>query len=105
MIRLRSQDRETDSRRTWLACHHQPRDWGAEFSKALDLLMEEPVTLGDRMTFAGESGRIMWRRSGFWTIIRLELGIYSKKKRQLIAAGLLKAARNAAYRDQENTNG
>lgn len=105
ILRLRSRDDETHSQRAWLAFHRQPRNWEAEFSKALDLLMEEPVALGDAVTFAGESGKIMWRQSGFWTIIRLKLGIYSKKKRQLIAAGLLKAARNAECRDQENADG
>lgn len=105
IISLRRQDRETNSRYTWLAFHRRPRNWGAEFSKALDLLMQEPNVLANAVTFAGESGGIMWQRSGFWTIIRLELRIYSIKKRQLIAAGLLKAARNAACRDQENTNG
>jgi hypothetical protein len=105
IISLRSQDRETISRYTWLAFHQGQRNWGSEFSKALDLLMEDPIVVVNAVTFAGDSGRIMWQRSGFWTIIRVKLGIYSIKKRRLIAAGLLKAARNAECRDQENTNG
>ena len=105
IVRLRSRNHETESRYSWLAFGRQPRNWGAEFSKALDLLMEEPIVARDGVVFAEKSGRIAWRRKGLCTIIRLELAIYSIKKRRLIAAGLLKAARNATCWSQETANG
>jgi hypothetical protein len=84
---------ETNSRYVWVAIHRRAKDWGIIFSRALDLLMEEP-TLRDRVTFAGDEGRIVWQPHAFWTIIRLDLSTYSRKKRRFIAAALLKAARN-----------
>lgn len=90
---LRGHHGETSSHYIWLAVHGSGKDWATTFSRALDLLMEEPVT-GNGVSFAGDAGRIVWQRHAFWTIIRLDLNIYSRNKRRLIAAALLKAARN-----------
>src|SRR5215469_8245396 len=95
---------ESRSRLAWLAIQnqHKHKDWKAIFLRALDLLMEEvlpedppreePVA-HTSVSFAGGEGTIVWQRRAFWTIIRLELSVYSEKKRRLIAAALLKAAR------------
>jgi hypothetical protein len=85
---------EINSRYLGLAVHRHAKDWGAIFSRALDLLMEEPTARDQVVTFASGAGRIVWQPHAFWTIIRLDLGTYSRKKRRLIAAALLKTARN-----------
>ncbi len=90
---LRRHHGETSSHYVWLAIHKRQKDWATMFSRALDLLMEEPVT-GNGVSFAGDAGRIVWQPHALWTIIRLDLSIYSRNKRRLIVAALLKAARN-----------
>jgi len=95
IARLRRSHGEVRSRLMWVAIHGRQKremDWGALLSRALDLLMEEPV-LDDGVTFAEGAGSIIWQRHAFWTIIRLEMSVYSRKKRGLIAAALLKVAR------------
>jgi hypothetical protein len=91
---------EIRSRVTWLAIHSSQKggkDWGALFSRALDLLMEdvqmEEPAVHSTVSFAQGAGRITWRRYRFWTIIRFELGVYSRNKRHLIAAAVGKAVR------------
>jgi hypothetical protein len=105
IMRLRRHDAERVSLHRWLAIHRSPRDWTTSFSRTLELLMEEPAVLGDTISFAQKSGIILWRRKAFWTIIRLELKVYSQKKRQLIAAALLKTARNSTPNAKEKTHG
>ena len=95
MVRLRRREMDTATRQVWFAIHARPKNWANIFSHALDLLMEEPEGDEHDVTFAGGSARIGWKRSGFWTIIHVELGAYSRKKRQLIAAALFKAGRYA----------
>jgi len=105
IMRLGRGDAERASFHRWLAIHRSSRDWAACFSRTLDLLMEEPTPTENTISFAEKSGTILWRRKAFWTIIRLELNIYSQKKRQLIAAALLKAARNSTSNQKENVHG
>lgn len=95
IVRLRHRDANKTSVHRWVAFHRLPRDWAPGFSRTLDLLMEEATILEGAINFADKSGMILWRRGAFWTIIRLELNIYSQKKRKLIAAALLKTARNS----------
>jgi hypothetical protein len=105
IMRLRRHDAERVSLHRWLAIHRSPRDWTTSFSRTLDLLMEEPVILAETISFADKSGIILWRRKAFWTIIHLELKVYSHKKRQLIAAALLKTARNCTPNSKEKAHG
>lgn len=95
IVRLRRSETEAATRQLWLAIHTRPKNWSNIFKHALDLLMEEPEGHENRVTFAEGAARIDWQRSGFWTIIQLELGAFSQKKRQLIAAALFKAGRYA----------
>jgi hypothetical protein len=88
-----SRDTDRRSRQIWIAIHPQERDWSAVFCNALDLLMETSKVDRQRISFAGGAGQIAWQRTAFWTIIRLDMSAFSKKKRHLIAAALLKSAR------------
>jgi hypothetical protein len=93
IVVLRSRHGETYSRLVWVAVHRQKKPWAETLSRALDLLMEEPM-VHDGICFAGDGGKIIWQTYAFWTIIRLEVTVYSRNKRRLITAALLKAARN-----------
>lgn len=95
IVRLRRSETEAATRQLWLAIHTRPKNWSNIFKRALDLLMEKPEGHENEVTFAEGAARIDWQRSGFWTIIHLELGAFSQKKRQLIAAALFKAGRYA----------
>lgn len=93
IVRLRRSETEAATRQLWLAIHTRQKNWSNIFKRALDLLMEKPEGHENEVTFAEGAARIGWQRSGFWTIIHLELGAFSQKKRQLIAAALFKAGR------------
>ncbi len=85
----------TDSKlaRIWVAIHPRQRDWGTVFCDALNLLMETANIDQHGVDFAKGAGHIVWRRIAFWTIIRVNMSVFSKKKRRLIADALLKSAR------------
>lgn len=76
---------------TWWSPHLAPRDWAAVLVPALDLLVlpaaRTPTGLTCRL------GSIDWTVGGYWSTITLRLGVGSAKKRQLVCAALLKAAR------------
>jgi hypothetical protein len=88
-----SRNTERRSRHIWVAIHTQERDWAAVFCNALNLLMETSNVGQQRISFFEGAGQIAWRRTAFWTIIRLDMSMFSRKKRQLIARGLLQSAR------------
>jgi hypothetical protein len=81
------------SRYIWLAVHRRERDWAAVFGNALRLLMETSDLHQQVIRFADGAGQITWRRTSFWTMIRLKLNAFSREKRALVAAVLLKSAR------------
>jgi len=93
VVRVYSRRTDRRSRQIWLAIHPQERDWAAVFCNALDLLMETSNVDPHGISFAEGAGQIAWRRTAFWTIIGLNMSAFSMKKRQLIAAALLKSAR------------
>ena len=95
VVRAYSRSTNRSSMHIWVAIHPRERDWAAVFQNALDLLMETSSLGQQRIDFAQGSGQITWRRTAFWTIIRLNVMAFSKKKRQLIGAALLKSARYA----------
>ena len=93
VARVYSRDTDRSSRHIWFAIHPRERDWAVVFCNALDLLMETSKVDGQRISFAEGAGQIAWQRTAFWTIIRLDMSAFSKNKRLLIAAALLKSAR------------
>ena len=93
VIQIYSAGGERASRYVLLAVHRREHDWGVVFCNALRLMMETPDLRQGLMLFAEGGGQLTWRRTAFWTIIRVELNAFSKNKRALIAASLLKAAR------------
>jgi|SRR5580698_880652 hypothetical protein len=93
IARVYSRDSDRSSRHLWIAIHPRERDWAAVFRNALDLLMEISQVQRQQVTFADGAGHIAWQRTSFWTIIRLDMSAFSKKKRRLLAAALLKSAR------------
>jgi hypothetical protein len=88
-----SSQAEKQTQCIWIAFHGKDKDWAGVFSRAIDLLMEEPATGPQEVSFAEGAGRIAWRQRAFWTIIRLRLETFSRKKRRLVAAALLKSSR------------
>jgi hypothetical protein len=93
VVQVCSRDTDRWSRQICIAIHAQERDWAAVFCNALGLLMETPRVDRGGISFAEGAGQIAWQRTAFWTIIRLNTSVFSKKKRQLIAGALLKSAR------------
>jgi hypothetical protein len=93
VVQINSSSGDPSSSYIWLAIHNRKRDWAAVFCSALKLLMETPDVQPQEVRFAEGASRITWQRTWFWTIIRLQLNSFSPKKRALIAAALLKAAR------------
>ena len=79
--------------RRCLAVHSRPPDWHRLFTSTLDLLMigAEPMPGGLRI--GDGAGTLAWRGSRFWTLIEMDLTGFSAKKRSLVVAGLVKAAR------------
>jgi hypothetical protein len=92
-VQVYSRNTERRSRHIWVAIHPQGRDWASVFCNALNLLMEASNVDQQRISFSEGAGQIAWRRAAFWTIIRLDMITFSRKKRQLIASGLLHSAR------------
>jgi hypothetical protein len=93
VLRVRSRDTDRSLRQIWIAIHPRERDWAVVFGNAFDLLMETSQVDRQRISFADGAGRVAWQRTAFWTIIRLDMSAFSKNKRRLIAAALLKSAR------------
>jgi hypothetical protein len=71
------------SEHRWIALHRSTHPWDLIFSRALQVL-----------ELAGRPGiELHWTAQTYWTTIDLRLTQGSLRKRQLIAAALLKAAR------------
>ncbi len=76
----------------WCAVHRLAHDWAAILSEPLRLLgLTARQEVGQGLTFAG--GEIRWTRGPVWTTIRVRLDSGSDRKRQLMKAALLRAAR------------
>jgi hypothetical protein len=87
----RRQEAETTSHR-WVSLHWFPHPWGRIFTTALghlDLAPVEPAP--GHLRFA--LGELRWTGVRCWTTINLTLAHGSRKKRELVASALLRAAR------------
>ena len=73
----------TISEHRWLAVHYTPHPWVRIFDTA-ERLLDLPGAPGFELR---------WTNAPYWTTIDLRLTQGSLRKRQLIAAALLKAAR------------
>jgi hypothetical protein len=93
VVQVYLRDTDRTSKHIWVAIHPRKRDWSGVFCNALDLLMETSRTDQEGIRFGDGAGQIAWQRTAFWTIIRLSMDVFSKKKRELIAGALLKSAR------------
>jgi len=93
VLQVWSRDTDRRLRQIWIAIRTRERDWAVVFCNALDLLMDTSKVDRQRISFAEGDGQIAWQRTAFWTIIRLDMSAFSKKKRRLLAAALLKSAR------------
>jgi hypothetical protein len=93
VLKVWSRDTDLRLRQIWIAIHPRERDWAVVFCSAFDLLMETAKIDRQRISFAEGAGQIAWQRTSFWTIIRLDMSVFSEKKRHLLAAALLKSAR------------
>jgi hypothetical protein len=75
----------------WCSPRFRPCDWQAVFFPALDLLALRPVAGDGSVGF--RIGSIHWTNSRYWSTITLRFTGGSARKRELVAAALLKAAR------------
>jgi hypothetical protein len=83
-------------RRRWIALHGAPPDWAELFTRALDLMMIEAAPAGGGLSglcLGGNAGQVRWRGARRWTVIDVELTGFSERKRALVVAALVKAAR------------
>jgi hypothetical protein len=80
-------------RRMWAAVHAAPPDWGTLFQRALDLMLVEASAEHDGLRIEVDAGRVAWRSRARLTLVTLELSGFSPRKRALIAATIVKAAR------------
>jgi hypothetical protein len=85
--------RGPDGAYTWCALHRRPVPWIHIFRPALGLFGFLSDGSESSLTFG--TGTLRWTKGPFWTTLRLQLPACSPRKRELMAAGLLKAARYA----------
>ena len=98
VVARREGERESEHR--WIGLHLSPHAWASVFQTAwtmLDLHDESPLPAGESSGNSCHSPHrgvdLRWTPSRCWTRIDLRLTKGSLRKRQLIAAALLKAAR------------
>jgi hypothetical protein len=77
---------------TWWAPHLAPRNWTAILAPALRLLTLEPDPRGES-AIRFRIGSMHWTNGRYWSTITLRFDAGSERKRALVAAALLKAAR------------
>ena len=86
--------RERPGRETWWAPHQRPHDWATLLARPLSLLGLSPRREALQSVVCA-LGRIEWTVGRHWSTIRVDLDRGSEKKRRLVTAALLKAARYA----------
>jgi hypothetical protein len=79
---------------TWWSPYVRARDWRTILSPTLALLALAPLDAGGEALTCG-LGRIGWSDRHWWSTIVLQLNGGSIRKRKLVTAALLKAARYA----------
>ena len=77
---------------TWWSPHRAPRDWPAILTPALTLLALDPVE-GATGPLRFRIGSMDWTNVRYWSTITLRFDGGTERKRELVAAALLKAAR------------
>jgi hypothetical protein len=77
---------------TWWSPHFSPREWGAILAPALELLAL-PAARAAAGCVTCRLGSMDWTNARYWSTITVRFGAGSSKKRQLVCAALLKAAR------------
>jgi len=78
---------------TWISFRKHPPDWGRLFGSALDLVWLPVTARKDGILLDGQHGFITWREGRWLTSISVCIEGFSARKRILISAALLKAAR------------
>lgn len=77
---------------TWWSPHLAARDWGPILMPALELLaLPAARTSGGCLTC--RLGSMDWTNDRYWSTITVRFAAGSSRKRQLVCAALLKAAR------------
>jgi hypothetical protein len=84
-----------ESWQRWCALHRDRPDWSAIFADVLKLIAIDTTRFPDRLQLGDGAGEVAWHRRWCGTTIQVQLLRFSKPKRNLVAAALLKAARYA----------
>lgn len=94
VVVLRRREEETTAER-WLSLHWAPHSWARIFDTALQRLDLAPQdsTAARPGSIAFSLGGLHWTGGRYWTTIDVRLAQAPARKRQLIAAALLRAAR------------
>ena len=83
----------TTLRVRWMAFHTVPPSWADVFPRMLHLAGVELAASPSKVTLRDNGGEVVWRTGSRWTTIDLLLTKGSKRKQDLIAAAIAKAAR------------
>jgi hypothetical protein len=86
--------KKNDSRR-WCALHRGQFDWGEIFSSVLQLLTIKTTEFSDRLLLGDGVGEVAWQNHWWGTTINVQFSKFSERKQELVAATLLKAARQS----------
>ena len=86
--------RRSHGRETWWSPHLRSRDWGAILTVPLSLLGLAPRAAGSTALCCG-LGEVTWREGRWGSTIEVRLEGGSARKRRLVLAALLRAARYA----------
>jgi hypothetical protein len=78
---------------TWISPQCVPSDWQKILGSALDLIWLENTCQPGQIRLNHQHGFIQWHEGRRMTKINVRLENFSPRKRSLIAAALLKAAR------------
>jgi hypothetical protein len=84
----------------WWAVHRREPDWRAIFAGILQLVGIEFTESPDRLQLDDGAGEVAWHRCWCGTTIQLQLLKFSERKRNLVAAALLKAARHSQLKER-----
>lgn len=84
--------RNGSAEQIWWSPHLAPRNWAAVLHPALTLLVLAPEGRGET-TLRFRLGSMHWTNARYWSTITLRFDAGSERKRELVAAALLKAAR------------
>jgi hypothetical protein len=80
--------------RRWYILHRDKPNWSAVFTGVLRLLDMEATASSQSLKLAGDAGEVTWHSRRCGTTINVQLLRFSERKQKLLAAALLKAARN-----------